>query len=215
MTLDRVAAAITDAFGANEYPGDRWILGSSEGCEPEEEVGPFRAHHDWRTIDAAFLDGHYVALSFFSEAGFRFYLPAYLLADLDERLQTADPVFHLTHGFDEIAVTHDVGGERFVMRSGRTQLMNPLRYGASTSEDYARYRLSIFTRDEAGAIVSYLEHVRERDGREFDRPHIEAALDAFWRERARSAPRRADLQEHLARQAAWMAAVQRERRSSR
>jgi hypothetical protein len=36
------------------------------------------------------LDAGYNALSFFSECGFRYFLPAYLIVDLDERLQTAD-----------------------------------------------------------------------------------------------------------------------------
>ncbi len=211
MHLDAVVAAINDAFGTNEYPGDRWIVGSSEGCEPEDEVGPFRSYPDWRTPDAGFLDGHYAALSFFSEAGFRFYLPAYLLADLADRLQTADPVFHLAQGFSDTSVDHDVGGRRFVIRTGGSQFTNPRRYGASTFMDYARYRLSVFTREEAGAIVAYLEHVRERPTRETDRAAIAAALDAFWRDRARSAPRAADLAGYLARQAAWLEAVARER----
>jgi hypothetical protein len=45
------------------------------------------------------LDGHANALGYFSEAGFRFFLPAYLIADLHGQLNTADPLFHMTHGF--------------------------------------------------------------------------------------------------------------------
>lgn len=45
------------------------------------------------------LDAHYSALSFFSEAAFRFFFPAYLIADLRGELRTADPLFHLTGGF--------------------------------------------------------------------------------------------------------------------
>jgi hypothetical protein len=203
---DAVAAAIERAFGANEYPGDAWILGSAEGCEPFDEVDPFRAHHDWRSLDAAFLDGHHAALSFFSEAGFRYYLPAYLLADLRDQLKTADPVFHLTHGFRDLSVSDAVGDRRFELRTGRGAFINPRRFGAMTFQDYARYRLSVFTREEAEAVVAYLECVREVETRRFSRSDIDAALESFWRERARSGPQTAELTRHLDAQAAWLAA---------
>lgn len=209
--VGEVIAAIELAFGGNEYPGDDFILGRSEGCEPFDEVDPFRGHPDWRTLEPDFLDGHYAAPNFFSEAGFRYYLPAYLLADLADRLRTADPVFHLTHGFSDVSVAHEVGGRRFELRTGSTELINPRRYGAATFQDYARYRLSVFTREEAEAIVSYLECVRERATRDPCRGDIDAALEAFWRERARSAPQAAGLRRHLEEQAAFLEAVTRSR----
>ena len=90
-----VIELIREAFGGNVYPGDAFLQGSFEGCEPYEEVGFFRGKMDWRTLDAEMLDARYSALSFFSEAGFRFFLPAYLIADLQDELRTADPLFHL------------------------------------------------------------------------------------------------------------------------
>src|SRR5215211_6493751 len=99
--IEDVIEKIQGAFAGNEHPGGRFLQGSFEGSEPYEEVGPFENEKDWRGIDAGFLDGHANALSFFSEAGFRFYLPAYLISDLRGQLQTADPLFHLTHGFSD------------------------------------------------------------------------------------------------------------------
>ena len=43
--------------------------------------------------------------------------------------------------------------------------MNPRRYGAMQTSDYARHRLSIFTREESKAIVTYLTYKREQDSR--------------------------------------------------
>ena len=40
---NEVAAAIRAAFATTPYPGDAFLVGSSEGCEPEEEAGAFRA----------------------------------------------------------------------------------------------------------------------------------------------------------------------------
>src|SRR5262245_25648763 len=96
---EAIIAKIQAAFGANDYPGDYYLQGSFDGTEPEDEVGPFRGKQVWGEIEPDFLDAHAAALSFFSEAGLRFFLPAYLVADLRDQLSTADPLFHLIHGF--------------------------------------------------------------------------------------------------------------------
>lgn len=201
-SADDVIARIHAAFGSNEYPGDRWLLGSSEGCEPSEEVGPFVGHTRWQDVEPAMLDPHHAALSFFSEAGFRFFLPAFLVADLRGRLQTADPLGALTGGFYTGEVELSVGQGTVVQRYGGTTLLNPLRYGAMTVEDYARFRLSIFTREEAAAIVSYLEYKRDHEEIAKLREPTVVALDLFWRGRAVRAPLAADLRRHVAEQRA-------------
>ena len=203
-----VMEQIHTAFQALEFPGEGFLQGSFEGTEPYDEVAPFRGQTNWQTLEATFLDAHASALSFFSEAGFRFFLPAYLLADLNDQLQTADPVFHLTHGFFEFSVTVPAGGRVFVRKSGKSVLINPRRYGAMTVSDYARYRLSIFTREEASAIVAYLEFKRDHDPDGLDSARVEAALESFWRERARSAPLAETLRQHLADEAEFVSAIQ-------
>jgi hypothetical protein len=188
---------ILQAFGANEYPGDGLLLGSREGCEPLDEVGPFVGRSDWQELEPDFLDDHYTALSFFSEAGFRFFLPAYLVADLQGQVETADPLFHLTQGFVDITVNIPIKGREFPVISGKTALLNPRRFGAMTWFDYARYRLSVFTREEAGAIVAYLQYRRDTAETDFEQKQINEALAAYWLERAQSAPTAAKLKHHL------------------
>jgi hypothetical protein len=85
--------------------------------------------------------------------------------------------------------------------------MNPRRYGAMTSYDYARYRLSIFTREEAGAIVAYLEFKRDADPNVIDIQAINAALESFWLERVRTAPDAQSLRRHIAEQEEYLAAI--------
>ncbi len=204
---EAVIEEIQGAFAGNVHPGGRFLQGSFEGCEPYEEVGPFENEEDWRSIDAGFLDGHANALSFFSEAGFRFFLPAYLISDLRGQLQTADPLFHLTHGFSDWTTEVPAGDRTFAIRHGRSAFINPRRYGAMTSYDYARYRLSVFTREEATAIVSYLEFKRDLDPDVIDKMAIEAALGSFWLERSRMAPRADSLEQYLAEQEEYLAAI--------
>lgn len=196
-----VIEEIRRAFAGTPYPGDAYIQGSREGCEPFEEVGAFVGQQDWRALDAAFLDAHYGALNFFSEAGLRFFLPAYLIADLEGKLATADPVFHLTHGFTDATVDIPIAGRVFTRRLGGSVLLNPRRYGAMTFQDHARCRLSVFTREEASAIVAYLGCRREAATTDAVRAEIDAALEAFWLERAAQAPAAESLARHLAEEA--------------
>lgn len=187
MNTNQIIDEIISVFGDNEYPGDEFLLGSREGCEPFEEVQPFIGQTDWKSIPAKILDDHSGSLHFFSEAGLRFYLPAYLVADLRNELQSADPVFTLTHGFSNLSVTEERDGQLIVHRTGKDAFINPKRYGALTFEDYARYRLSVFTRQESRAIIGYLEYKRDQATLAFEREQIEAALDSFWYQRGRNA----------------------------
>lgn len=77
-----------------------------------------------------------------------------------------------------------------------------------TSYDYARHRLSVFTREEAGAIVAYLEYRRDSAEYTFEKEPIQVALDNFWLERAQEAPTAESLKRYLAEQAEFVAAIQ-------
>ena len=198
---------IRAAFRGNRFPGDAFLQGSFDGCEPYDEVSQFHGRDDWTALEPEFLDARYCALSFFSEAGFRFFLPAYVVADLHDRLLTADPLFHLTHGLFDFSSEQEMEGRTFVRRSGPDVLVNPLRYGALTWADQARHRLSVFTREEARAIVAYLEYRGEIARSELDRAQVDQALDAFWRERAETAPTAESVARHQEEEEAYAAAV--------
>jgi len=202
-----VIEQIYEAFGNNDYPGDDYLQGSFEGCEPYEEIEPFKGRKDWQKIDSELLDTHSGALNFFSEAGLRFFLPAYLIADLHDELKSADPVFVLVHGFSDLAVNHQIKERVFVRRTGKTTFVNPKRYGAMTFYDYTCWRLSIFTREEAQAIVAYLRYRRDSDPYGIDKNQIEAAIDLYWSERAENAPTAESLKQHLIEEEEYLAAI--------
>lgn len=194
---ERVIARVRAAFADTEHPGDAFLQGSQQGCEPAEVVAPFKGIGHWTEIDQAILDPNESALSFLSEGGFRHFLPAFLVADLRGQLLTADPVFHLTNGFaPERTIEVPAGGRIHGRSTGRATLVNPRLYGAMTWRDYALRRLSVFTREECGAIVAYLESKREGDGDSL-RADIDAALEGFWRHRAVTAPTLDILRAHV------------------
>ncbi|MBT8166296.1 MAG: hypothetical protein KJN73_07040 [Acidimicrobiia bacterium] len=196
MKKELLIQLIRDGFSRTGHPGDGFLQGSREGDDAFKAVQPFRGTTDWSEVDPAVLDEHSDALSFLSEGGFRFFLPAYLIADVNDELNTADVVFHLAGGFHNAVVRVPIGDQVVEKQAGRAAFVNSRRYGAMTFEDYARFRLSVFTREEARAIVAYLEHRRSLPDA-VDRDHIDAALDLFWRERAEEAPNHDQLEEHV------------------
>ena len=204
----QVIDLIRKAFRETPHPGDVFLVGSREGCEPAEVISAFMGVTDWSQVTSEILDGHSDALSFFSEGGFRFFLPAYLIADLEGQLQIADPLFHLTGGFSDAVVQVPTKGRVYEKTIGKSALLNPRRYGAMTFYDYARYRLSIFTCEEAEAIVAYLEYRRDSDSDGIETSGIKAALDDFWRERATTAPHASALQKHVDDEAACLRDLQ-------
>ena len=126
---------------------------------------------DWTLLTAEFIDqapaGLGSALSFLSDAAFRFYIPAYILADLDGKLQRANPLFHLTYGLES---------------ASRNEPVNPLRYGALTWFDYAQQRFLGFDQAQRSAVAEYL-NFKKLSGELLDEDvaAIEEALVCFWR----------------------------------
>ncbi len=167
-----VAAKIGREFADAKYPGDARLIASDEGSEPDLVERDFKGKTDWRSLPAEFLDqspdGFSTALAFLSDEAFCFYLPAYLIADLGGLLKSADPAFHLTHGF-----THESKSTR----------INPRRFGEMTRHDYAVRRCSGLTAAQAGAIVDYLE-LKSLTASAFDKGIIDQALTGYWRKRA-------------------------------
>lgn len=164
---------IREAFATVESPGDWCLRDSNEGDEPFLLEQEFRGKCDWRVLDADFLDqapgGYGSALSFFSDEAFRFYLPAYLIADLDGRFTRVDPVFHLCLGLDDQSCGQHV---------------NSRRYGERTWSDVARHKFAMFTRSQAAAIAAYLQWRCETEDVPGVSEPVEQALRNYWLPRA-------------------------------
>jgi hypothetical protein len=172
--LATIKAEIKEAFSRGVYPGDWCLTNSREGTEPGLLEEEFKGKTDWRTLDPSFIDqapdGFGTALSFFSDEAFRFYLPAYLLADLDGRLKQTNVVFALIHGLDN--------------KSGEKKI-NPQRYGERTWFEHARHKFAMFNPQEVKAIVGYLRYKLSTDAvTDYEKGHINEALQNYWAARA-------------------------------
>jgi len=116
-------------------------------------------------------DGLASALSFFSDEAFRYYLQAYLIADLSGALEYNDMVQKLTMGLTNEA---------------KSELLNPIRYGARTWWDRSIYRYSVFTKEQVNAITAFLKYKLDSDDViEPLQAELKKALDNYWMPRSR------------------------------
>ena len=175
-TADEVKALVRSAFADTAYPGDEALV-RSEGEEPDEVVALFRGRTDWRVLPADFVDraggASPSALSFFSAGAFRFYLPAYLIADLDRALEYTDPLFYLFHGLDDAT---------------RGESVHLPGEGTTTWWEVQQEHLAGFTAQEAAAVVAYLRWRVAGDEPDFSRRRAQEALHNFWLARAGDEP---------------------------
>jgi hypothetical protein len=146
------------------------MVNSVRGDEPLQVAADFADKDDWTRLLPEWLDaapdGLASALSFLADEAIRFYIPAYLTADLMGALHQADPAFALVHGFDDMS---------------RDRRIWPRH--EKTWTDLARARWDGLTRQQAVAVVHYLEWRVERDGMHVANNIVEA-LRAYWYARA-------------------------------
>jgi len=168
---------IREAFADVPYPGDDYLVAHANyGDAYTLTKEAFRGLDDWRTLDPTFLDesldGWGSALSFFTPSAFRFYLPAYLLADLDKPLEQGAPCVALCFG---LSVTDQA---KPTSRKTRQEA----RYrGGQTTFELRSQRFADFTPSQAGAVVAYLRYVLQTRGMaESTREMITEALQLYW-----------------------------------
>ena len=75
--VDRAVAAIETAFGGLAPPGDAALLHPQ--CMDDNDIAEFYGAPAWRDLPGDLLVRNYAAPSFFSAAGFRYYLPAFMV----------------------------------------------------------------------------------------------------------------------------------------
>lgn len=165
-----LAEQIRRAFSEVPPPSPDDLVNTHDGEEPYLLEDEFHHVPAWTELEAELLDespaGYGTALGLFSTAAFRYYLPAFLLADLEQALDRVDPAVHLWRGFDDTL---------------RDEPVHARALGGWTWFDAMALRFESFTLDEAEAIVSYLKFRAERDPEW--RRKIGESLRNYWNPR--------------------------------
>ncbi len=158
---------IERAFAQVPYPGDLHLTDSTYGEEPADLEIEFRGKTDWRVLSADFLsqapNGWGTALSFFSDAALHFYLPAYLIADLRDELDSAStPDGRLCFYVSPLTAPQKIARA----------------FGGGTMGERIRAGFDRFDAPQVAVIVAYLWWKLDSCGG-YD-PTIEQALEDYW-----------------------------------
>lgn len=154
---------ITAAFSEVEYPGDDSLVNDSYGDEPGLVKNHFGGHNDWKILTHEFLDFD-GALSFLSDKAFRFYIPAFIIADINEKLDYNDPTVRLCWYLNPQSENKKIAKI----------------WGSGTMGERAKKCFDEFSNEQVSAIVSYLNWRLSYD--KYNNI-IDQALGNYWLER--------------------------------
>ena len=182
-TRAQLVREIREAFSDTPYPGDGNLCGSSQGDEGAECALEFRGV-DWKTIHPRLLAYNSASLSFLSPDGFRYFLPAYLVAWLSGT--RCRPTFHLhpcraarpirtgPDAFDYANSKANAVGETTqedaVARLSDQEQEQALLY------DHWVSQMASFSRPERETIIHYLKYEAPDDGV----GEINAVIEYYW-----------------------------------
>lgn len=176
--INALIRQIRSAFDATPYPDDGIgeLLYDPDDAEVEIE---FRGV-DWRHLHPDFIFKHGCAPTFFKQQAFRYFLPAYVIADL--MYWETDPSWVdqscIEHGWIEASpASRLVSDFAFCWGRNREEIPDQNSEEVQEAVEKATRRFSVFNQQEREAIVSYLRYQLEEDPTDRE---IESALQNYW-----------------------------------
>lgn len=156
-SIEQLRATITSAFADVPHPGDAALVTGDVSYDPEYRAvaRAFGSKH-WCELSRAFIREHDDALPLLRPAAFRFFLPAYLLACVDDG--------------------PDLGTAPLNVVSS----LSPPEPSDVDSVRAFSERAAAFTVAEARAITAYLKLARDREPEGSAKGAASRALD-YWR----------------------------------
>ena len=133
--MERTLAQIETAFGDAPRPSNDDLL--HERCMDDNDIVYLYPVAHWREMPDELVESEYAALSFLSADGFRHFIPAYM-------------------GF---TLRHLAGGAAAV--DSTIWSLAPVFYADAGIQDFVVSKLATLTDSQRGAVVAFLEAVRE------------------------------------------------------
>jgi hypothetical protein len=166
LNKEELILKIIEAFSENEFPGNDDLVIQSYGEEPDLVRNHFVGQDRWNKLTPKFID-YEGALSFFSDNAFRFYIPAFMIADINEQLENNFP---------------DVRLCSFLIPESENNKIAK-KWGGGTMGEKAKECFKHFSDEQANAITTYLYWKLLQDK---DNLIIEQALQHYWLKRIKN-----------------------------
>lgn len=184
-TQAQLVQEIRSVFSNTPYPGDDNLLyGPGQDDEDAECALEFRGV-DWKTIHPKLLAYNSASLSFLSPAGFRYFLPAYLVAWLSGA--RGRPTFHLhpcraarpfhtrPDSLDYTNSKPNPVGE--TIQADAVARLSDHEQEQAMLYDHWVSQMASFSRPERETIIHYLKYEAPDDGVS----EINAAIEYYWK----------------------------------
>jgi hypothetical protein len=136
MDPNMLKLEIEEAFAEVEYPGDE-NLTDHPGCPECAEIAAYFRGRDWRDHPVGEMRAHASALSLFTPVAWHYFLPAFLLADVDDP-DTADII--------------------------SDSIFFDFKSHSCVSRDWYEDRHARLTPQQASVVARYLTYMGARDG---------------------------------------------------
>jgi len=183
MNITGISEQIRKAFQTVKHPGkDRLIREGSGGTTEAEDIVQAFGDTSWQQVSGETLRYENAAMSFFSEAAFVYYLPAYMLFKL-EHFSEADVVpDNLVSQLTMPAATD------FIEAMGYVQEMPPelsgILMGAADNIDehirWFRDKTTLLSNEQSATVLSFLHYLNNNYADNFADGQIEKAINRYW-----------------------------------
>lgn len=160
---DDLIQKIVDAFSGIEFPGDDKLVNPSYDEEPDLVRNHFVGQNNWNKLTPEFIDFD-GALSYFSNEAFRFYIPAFMIADIHGELKNNDPTVPLCWS---------------LIPPSETQKIAKV-WGGGTMKSQSSERFKDFSEEQISSIIFYLQWKLLQDEYYKNDLIIEQALKNYW-----------------------------------
>ena len=189
MDKQALTQAICHAFSAGSYPGDTNLVynNSDEHWDCKATREAFKGKQ-WQELDNDFIFNERDRIFFLSKEGFRYYLPAFLIAlvnnfyEMDTLCDIITGKLTLPAEIDIMIMSHEL--HKYQMKGQQHQLQLDLflqKQFEETNNDIQHYidYMSLFSKKQGYAIRCFLEYMNDnyRDDLAYD-PGI--ALKRYW-----------------------------------
>lgn len=190
MSANDLIAEITESFGESVYPGDSALVADDAAANPVtlKTWEAFRGLA-WQQVPDDALREERTGLELLSDAGFAYYLPAFLVflvRDFQSNHHGIDAVVDLLKLPTEIngvAVANLLGQYELASQQPKVDFTGILQsHLAQTNADIHRFvaRASQFTPVQGRAVCHFLAFIRDERGAGFVNNEPELAIQRYW-----------------------------------
>jgi hypothetical protein len=193
MNKDIVIEAIRKAFEPEQYPGDENLAYTGQDDYEIDLIKQNFAGHPWQNLDKDFMVGNRDSIHFFSKHAFKYYLPAFMIAiieDFDKLDDLPDIIIGklLVPEREDIIKIYDAaksyptipGLENQLTNDEYDELKEAMLNTFERDKQETYELLNEFNDEQCNAIKIFLEYMQKYESELFESNNPKIVLERYW-----------------------------------